>query len=246
MDSGLYAACAGLMARTQELDTIASNLANASSAGFQGQKNVFGSVLAEAAHHGQLSALNQVTNSYGMLAGTQLDESPGMLTKTSNPLDLGLEGPGYFKVQTPTGVAYTRNGSFQVSTKGELSTATGDPVLGKTGPLVVGKGPVTISPDGTVSTGGAIVGQLKVVNFAPPTTPQSRGNGYYAAPADAEQAAPGTSIRQGSLESSNVSSIDGVVELVTAQRSAETMRHVLSMLDSEMDKTAAQDLPKVS
>ena len=76
--------------------------------------------------------------------------------------------------------------------------------------------------------------------------PVSRGNGYYTADPSQEGAASGTSVRQASLESSNVSTIDGVVELITAQRSAETMRHVLTMLDSDMDKTAAQDLPRVS
>ena len=247
MDSGLYAACAGLMARTTSLDTIASNLANSSSAGFRGQRNVFGTVLAEAAHHRTLNALNQVTNSYGVLSGTQMDATQGTLTHTGNDLDVALEGPGYFKVQTSNGVAYTRNGSFQVSFAGLLVTATGDPVLGEGGgTLTLAHGPVSISADGTVSTGGAIAGRLKVVDIASSSALTSRGNGYYTAPADQEQAAPGTGIRQGAIENSNVSPVDGVVDLITAQRSAESMRHVLSMLDSEMDKTAAQDLARVN
>ena len=246
MDSGLYAACAGLMARTQALDTIASNMANASSAGFRGEKNVFGTVLAEASHHGSLSPLNQITNSYGVLSGTELDQTQGTVTHTGNDLDVALEGPGYFKVQTATGAAYTRNGSFQVSSSGQLMTAQGDPVLGEAGPISLPPGPVTISTDGTVSSTGAIVGRLKVVRFDAATVPASRGTGYYTAPASKEQAAVGTGVQQGAIEGSNVSPIDGVVELITAQRSAEAMRHVLSMLDSEMDKTAAQDLPRVS
>lgn len=246
MDSGLYAACAGLMARTQQLDTIASNVANASSAGFRGQKNIFGTVLAEAANRRGLSSLNQVTNSYGILSGTQLDEAQGAITRTGNPLDVALEGPGYFKVQTANGVAYTRNGSFQVSSGGQLTTANGDAVLGEAGPINVARGTVTISPDGTLSSAGAITGKLAVVTIKPPSMPVSRGNGYYTADATQEQPASGTTIRQGSLEGSNVSTIDGVVELITAQRSAETMRHMLTMLDSDMDKTAAQDLPRVN
>ena len=246
MDSGVYAACAGLVARTQQLDTIASNLANASSAGFRGQKNVFGTVLAEASHHGNFSALNSATNSYGILSGTELDEAQGAITATGNPLDVALEGPGYFKVQTANGVAYTRNGNLQISSSGQLTTATGDPVLGQSGPIGVAKGAVTISPDGTVSSGGAISGKLVVVSFRSPTSPVSRGNNYYTADEKAEVAATGTSVRQGSIENSNVSSVNGVVELITAQRSAESMRRVLTMLDSEMDKTAVQDLPRVN
>ena len=246
MDSGLYAACAGLMARTASLDSIASNLANASTAGFRGQKNIFGTVLAQATHHGPLSPLNQVTNSYGVLSGTEMDQTQGTLTHTGNDTDLALEGPGYFKIQTANGVAYTRNGSFQVSSTGQLVTATGDAVLGEGGPISLPRGPVAISADGTISSGGAIAGKLKVVTFPSSTVLTSRGGSNYAGPADQEQAAPETGVRQGSLESSNVSPVDGVVDLISAQRSAETMRRVLSMLDSEMDKTAAQDLPRVN
>ena len=246
MDSGLYAACAGLVARTQQLDTIASNLANASSAGFRGQKNVFGTVLAEASHRGSLSALNAATNSYGVLSGTELDEAQGAITATGNPLDIALEGPGYLKVQTRNGVAYTRNGSLQISSSSQLTTATGDPILGQSGPITVAKGAITISPDGSISSGGTISGKLAIVTFKAPAIPVSRGNGYYGADAKAEVAATSTGVKQGSLESANVSSVDGVVELITAQRAAESMRHVLTMLDSEMDKTAVQDLPRVS
>ncbi len=244
MNSGLYAACAGLMARTQQLDTIASNLANAGNTGFRGQKNIFGSVLAEAAHHGRLTALNQATNSYGVLSGTELDQSQGTLGKTGNPLDLALVGPGYLKVQTAHGVAYTRDGGLQVSSGGQLVTAAGDPVLGANGPITLGKGAVTISQDGTIASDGAVVDRLQVVTFSAGTTPQSRGNGYYTAPATSENLAAGTQVQQGALENSNVSSVTGMVELVSAQRSAETMRRVLSLIDSEMDKTAAQELPK--
>ena len=246
MDSGLYAACAGLMARSQQLDTIASNLANSSSAGFHGQKSVFGTVLAEATRHGRLSALNQATNSYGILTGTQVVEAQGTMTRTGNALDVALEGPGYIKVQTATGIAYTRNGSFQVSSTGKLTTAFGDAVLGSSGPITLPPGAPSISSDGTISSNGAIVGKLAVVRFPPSTIPATQGSTYYTAPASEEQPATGTGVRQGSLENSNVSPIDGVVELVTAQRSTETMRHVLTMIDSEMDKTAAQDLPRVS
>lgn len=247
MDSGLYAACAGLMARTTSLDTIASNLANASSAGFRGQRNVFGTVLAEAAHHRTLNALNQVTNSYGVLSGTEMDSTQGTLTHTGNDLDVALEGPGYLKVKTAHGMVYTRNGSLQVSSAGVLTTAAGDPVLGLgDSTLTLARGTVTISTDGTVSSGGAITGRLKLVDFPAATTLTSRGNGYYTAPADAEKTAVGTGVRQGAIENSNVSPVDGVVQLITAQRSAESMRHVLSMLDSEMDKTAASDLARVN
>lgn len=245
MDSGYYAACAGLVARTKALDSIASNVANSSTSGFRAQRNVFGSVLASA-HKGALTGLNSATNSFGVLSGTRLDLTQGTMSKTGNDLDLAMEGPGFLKVQTSNGAVYTRSGSLQIAASGQLVTSSGDPVLGESGPISLPKGPVSISVDGTISAAGAIAGKLKIVEFPAGTQLANRGGSYYTAPAAAETAATQSGVRQGSLESSNVNPFDSVVELISAQRSAESMRHILSMLDSEMDKTAAQDLPRVS
>ncbi len=246
MDSGYYAACAGLVARTQALDTIASNLANSSTSGFRGEHNIFGSVLANAHGAQRLSGLNRAENSYGVLSRTQLDLSQGTVSPTGNPLDLAIEGSGFFKVQTSHGIAYTRNGGFAVSAKGQLVTSSGDPVLGEAGPISVGPGTLTVSPDGTISANGAIAGRVKLVDFPAGTAITSRGSGLYTAPATAEIPASASRLQQGALENSNINPVTGVVDLISAQRSAEAMRHVLSLLDSEMDKTAAQDLPRVS
>ena len=246
MDSGYYAACAGLVARTQALDTIAGNMANTSTAGYRAQKNLFSSVLAQTGK-GSLTPLNQAANNYGVLSGTRLDLTQGTMSRTGNDLDVGIEGPAFFAVQTSSGgTAYTRAGNFQVSGKGQLVTAAGDPVLGANGPISLGQGPVSISTDGTISANGAIAGKLKLVEFAPGVDLTSQGASYYAAPPNTGAPATQSELRQGSLEGSNVNPVTGVVELIGAQRSAETMRHILSMLDSEMDKTATQDLPRVS
>jgi len=245
MSSGYYAACTGLMARTQALDTIAHNVANVSTAGFRASHNVFSSVLATAGDS-PLSVLNQDANDYGVLSGTQLDTSQGALTPTSNALDLAIEGSGYFSVQTASGTAYTRGGNFRVSSQGQLTTAAGDPVMGDNGPLMIVGEPVSISADGTVSVNGAISGRLKLVEFAPTTQIQSAGGTYYTAPASAAVAASNSQVRQGMLESSNVNPVTSAIELITAQREVESMRRVLSMYNTEIDKTATQDLPRVS
>ena len=95
MSSGYYAACTGLFTRTQALDTIANNVANVSTVGFRASHNVFSSVLATTGDS-SLSVLNQDANDYGVLSGTQLDNSQGALTRTGNDLDLAVEGPGFF------------------------------------------------------------------------------------------------------------------------------------------------------
>jgi flagellar basal-body rod protein FlgF/flagellar basal-body rod protein FlgG len=244
MSSGYYAACTGLMARTQALDTIAHNVANVSTAGFRASHNVFSSALA-AAGDSSLSVLNQDANDYGVLSGTQLDTSQGALTPTGNALDVAIEGSGYLSVQTASGTAYTRGGNLRVSSRGQLTTAAGDPVMGDNGPIMIVGEPVSISTDGTISVNGAISGRLKLVEFAPTTPIQSAGGAYYTAPAGAAVAASNSQVRQGMLESSNVNPTTSAIDLITAQREVESMRRVLSMYNTEIDKTAAQDLPRV-
>jgi flagellar basal-body rod protein FlgF len=244
MDSGYYAACTGLMSRTEALDTIANNLANVSTTGFRASHNIFSSILATAGDS-QLTTLNQDANDYGVLGSTQLDTSQGSLVRTGNDLDLAMEGPGYFAVQTATGPVYTRGGNFRVSPHGQLVTASGDLVMGDTGPITIVGEPVSISTDGTVSTRGAISGRLKLVEFAPSVQVKSAGGTYYTAPAGAAVGAKNSQVRQGMLESSNVNPTLSVIELITAQREVETMRRVLTMFSTELDKTAAQDLPRV-
>ena len=244
MSSGYYAACTGLMSRTEALDTIAHNVANVSTSGFRGSHNVFSSVLATTGDS-SLSVLNQDANDYGVLGGTQLDTSQGALTSTGNDLDVAIEGAGYFTAQTANGTVYTRAGNFRVSPKGQLTTAAGDPVLGDNGPITIVGEPVSISADGTISVNDAIAGRLKVAEFAPATQMQSAGGPYYTAPAGSALGATNSKVHQGELEGSNVNPITSVVELITAQRGVEDMRHVLSMYNSELDKTAVQDLPRV-
>jgi flagellar basal-body rod protein FlgF/flagellar basal-body rod protein FlgG len=244
MSSGYYAACTGLVSRTEALDTIANNLANTSTTGFRASHNVFTSLLATAGNS-SLSALNQDANNYGVLSGTRLDTSQGALVSTGNDLDIAMEGPGYFAVQTALGPVYTRGGNFRVSPQGELITAAGDPVLGDTGPITIVGTPISVSTDGTISANGAISGHLKVVEFPSGTNLQSAGGTYVTAPAGSAVASQSSQVRQGMQENSNVNPITSVVELITAQRDVETMRRVLTMFSTEMDKTASQDLPHV-
>ena len=102
-----------------------------------------------------------------------------------------------------------------------------------------------MSPDGTISANDAISGRLKMVEFPSSVQVQNAGGTYYSAPPGKAIPAKESQVRQGMLESSNVNSITSVVELITAQREVETMRRALTMFSTELDKTAAQELPKV-
>lgn len=245
MDSGYYAACAGLVARTEALDTIANNLANTSTAGFRGSHNVFRSMLENSEGH-NLSVLNQDANDYGVLSGTQLDTTQGALQTTNNQMDFAIEGSGYFQVKTSNGPEYTRGGSFRLSAQGQLVTASGDAVLNQSGtPITIPANSFSVSADGTITANGAVVDRLNIVEFAPGASIKSLGQGYYSIPGKPSTQPVSSHIRQGMLESSNVNPITSVIEMISAQREVESMRHALSMFDGEIDKTATQDLPRV-
>lgn len=244
MDSGFYAACAGLRAQSQALEVAAHNLANLSTSGFRGQQTSFQSLLA-IARPVVPNALNLAINNYGVLEGTHLDLSPGNLETTGNPLDVGIEGRGFFAVQTPQGVRYTRNGSFRVARTGELVTGSGNPVLGDSGPIRIPSGPVSISPDGTISVGGAIAGRLRLAEFAAGSQLVSEGDALLRAPDGSATPARQTSVRQGTIEASNVNAVSAVMTLIGVQRQAEMMQRALSMFQSEFNRIAANELPRV-
>src|SRR5271157_4212882 len=131
MDSGYYAAMTGLVARTQALDTAASNLANAQTPGYRAEREYFRSVvLGPEASESQLGG---AVNNYGLLGGDRLSMAQGALQQTGNPLDLAIEGQGFFQIQTANGIRYTRDGSFHRSQSGMLVTSAGEPVLSTAG-----------------------------------------------------------------------------------------------------------------
>jgi flagellar basal-body rod protein FlgF/flagellar basal-body rod protein FlgG len=133
------------------------------------------------------NVLNAATNNFGVLEGTHLDMTAGNLQPTGNPLDVGIEGSGFFAIQTARGTRYTRNGSFQVSSSGQLVTATGDLMLGDIalkdkGGIDLPAGPISIASDGTISVNGAIAGSIQLVDFAPGTPLTSEGGSLLSAP----------------------------------------------------------------
>jgi flagellar basal-body rod protein FlgF/flagellar basal-body rod protein FlgG len=244
MDTGFYAACTALMAQSQSLDVVANNLANTSTAGYRGQHAIFRSVLANVQNF-PMSNLNQATNNYGILGGSRMDLSQGGLERTGNDTDLAIEGSGFFVVQNGNGRFYTRSGNFHVA-NAQLVAEDGSAVMGKSGVIPVVPGQLSVSTDGTVSVNGAVVGQIKVVDFKPGADIQSAGKNYYTAPKDSEIPATKAEIREGMLESSNVNPIASAVDLITTQRYSDLMQRALSLFDAQFNRIATEDLPRIS
>jgi len=257
VDSGFYAACAGLQAQSQALEVVAHNLANLNTIGFRGDHATFQALLAvsrptapNVLHNVLTSVLNSATNNFGVLEGTHMDMTAGNLETTGNPLDVGIEGAGFFAIQTARGIRYTRNGRFQVSGSGALETAAGDPVLGDPAlgaksVINVPAGPVSIASDGTLSVNGAVAGNIGLVEFAPGTKLTPEGETLLAAPEGSAKLAQQPALRQGAIESSNVNSVSSVVTLIGVQRQAEMLQRAMTLFDNEFNRIASTDLARV-
>ena len=248
MDSGLYAAYTGLLARTQALDTAANNLANAGTNGFRAQRDYFRGVLASGLQaYEQGSQVGSSINGFGVLGGSSADFGQGPMVTTANPLDVALNGSGFFAVQTAQGVRYTRDGAFTRSTEGQLQTSLGEPVLDAAGkPITMPSGPVEISATGTLSAAGGVVAQLGVFDFgAADRDLVMQGANRFMAPDGATPGTGSAQVKQGAIEGANQDAVHGTMQLVLVQRQAEMMQKALSVFDNGFDKTAAEELGRV-
>ncbi len=245
MDSGYYAAMTGLVARTQALDTAAANLANAQTPGYRAEREFFRSVLL--GPDALDSQLGQTVNNYGLLGGDRLSMAQGALEQTGNPLDLAIEGLGFFMVQTPQGVRYTRDGSFHRAQSGQLVTEADEPVLTAAGQTIsIPPGEVFVGADGTVSVAGGAVATVGVVTFPAGTELTPEGANRYVAPKGVTPvAAKDAAIHEGALESANQDVVQGSLDLIVMQRQAEMMQKALTVFHTEFNKFATEDLPKV-
>jgi flagellar basal-body rod protein FlgF/flagellar basal-body rod protein FlgG len=245
MDSGYYAAMTGLVARTQALDMAAANLANAQTPGYRAEREFFRSALL--GPDALNSQLGRTVNNFGLLEGDRLNMGQGALQETGNPLDLAIEGEGFFQVQTSNGLRYTRDGSFQRSRSGQLVTGAGEPVLSSAGQAIpIPPGAVTVGADGVVSVAGGAVATVGVYTFDGSAQMAPEGANRYAAPQDGLAVlSKNATVRQGAIEAANQDVIQGSLDLIVMQRQAEMMQKALTIFHTEFNKTATEDLPRV-
>jgi flagellar basal-body rod protein FlgF/flagellar basal-body rod protein FlgG len=245
MDSGYYAAMTGLVARTQALDIAATNLANAGTPGYRAEQEYFRSALL--GPDAQDSQLGKTVNNFGLLGGDRLNLGQGAFEQTGNPLDLAIEGEGFFQVQTPNGPRYTRDGGFHRTPAGLLVTASGDAVLSATGQLIpIPPGEVSVGADGAVSVAGGVVATVGVFTFPKGTKLTAEGANRYLAPTNLPPVlAKNSTIHQGAIENANQGVIPGTLNLLLVQREAEMMQRALTVFHTEFNKIATEDLPRV-
>jgi len=241
MPGGAYSALSGMRARLEDLDRLASDIANVGTSGYKTERAA--TVAAERPSFRAVldSAVDVTTGS------TRLDFRPGTIGTTGRDLDAAIEGAGFFVVNTPNGERYTRNGSFVRRSDGVLTTTDGLPVVaqGTTQPpaqIKVGTGTISISEDGTVKAGDVVAGKLKLVSFASETDIERESGTRFRAKTGVTPAAATPRIVGGALEQSNVTMVDRMVALTEVQRSFEALQRGVSMLMNEIDARAIGEL----
>ncbi len=235
MADGAYVALNGLRTRLAELDRIAADLSNVATAGYKGERtSTYG------ADRPTFDALLQKATDPAP-GELKVDLTHGEMSPTGRDLDFAIEGSGFFAIQTPAGVRYTQNGSFERLADGTLATTDGFPVLGQDGkPIKLGDGDITVDPDGTIRTGAVVAGQLKVVDAAADTPIVREG----AARFRIDEVTPVTSpsVKNRALERSNVSVVEALSHMTAASRSFEALQRGLVSLMTEVDGRAISEL----
>lgn len=243
------AAAQSMLVLQRVTDVLANNVANADTPGFrQVVVEVTGGVPRDV-----LRTEGQAAVSVGTLGGPPsaivhaVDPRPGTVARTGNPLDLAIDGPGYWTVATSAGTALTRNGRFHLDPQGRLVTGSGFPVLGVDGaPITIPPGTASIraAADGTVSADGAAVGQLRIAGPPDPRALVPLGGGLYQAPGWTASA-PGTaSVVQGAVEGSNVSLVTEMTRLIEVLRAYESAQQAMQV-DDGLSTLAAQTVGAV-
>jgi flagellar basal-body rod protein FlgG len=252
MFRSMYTAASGMTAQQMNLDNIANNLSNSSTAGFRRRRLQFQDLLYQNFVMPGAAATQQTTVAAGLQVGlgtrtaaSEVIQLQGDFNSTGNPLDLTIAGQGFFQVSLPTGeIAYTRSGTFHLDAQGNVVTADGNPIQpGLTIPT--GASSITIGSDGTVSvtqagqTAAQQVGQIQLALFPNPGGLNSIGKNLFLATTASGDPIVGTpggteglgGIEQGVLEGSNVNVVEEFIQMIMAQRSYEANSRVVSAAD---------------
>jgi len=235
MGSGIYISTSGAVAQDTALDVTANNISNASTAGYKTQRVSFGQAMANT--RSPDAAFTGVKEMKG-------DAAAGALRQTDNPLDLALLGDGYFAVNTPAGVRYTRAGDFRLDPQGRLINGAGLVARGVGGseirvpPETVG---LSVGKDGQVMAGEESIGQLELARFAPDAMVREGDNLYAAVGGARPLSGAPTEVVSGAVEQSNVNLVRGMVDLVKISRTYESLMRMIKGY-SDIESAAARGI----
>lgn len=249
MIRGLYTAASGLISGLRDQERVANNLANANTPGYRAETSAttaFDGVLARQVGNAQSPVPLTFERNLGRVGtGTyQTDRetsfSEGTHRVTEGMLDVAIEGPGFFAINTEEGLRYTRDGHFARSDEGILVTVKNQPVLDTNGQQIeIGGGDVMIRPTGDVLVDGVEVATLRLVELDKATAVRASETeftpGFGPEPTPSDPVTLGAAIRQGSVESSNVNPASTATDMIAAQRRFSASQSVFSTLEQTLD-----------
>jgi flagellar basal-body rod protein FlgF len=233
MIKGIYRSASGMLPHVDKQDAIANNIANVSTTGFK--KNVvFIKELAQAEDKvkAKKSDWEKTVASY-----IRVDQAPGVFDKTTNPLDMAIEGDGFFTLQSTDGATVlTRAGSFVIDSEGFLAYDGGYRVTGEGGPIQVGEGKLSVAQNGEVQVDGTTIGRIVARTVADTSKLQRLGGSLFGVPQGQQLVtSPYATIHQGYLETSNVDVVSEMVDMIVAYRTYEANARALQTQDTSLD-----------
>ncbi len=243
MDNMIYLSGCRMGGLAENLQVIASNLANANTPGFKGTVCNFDAALAAAGTQASDPAGGGAALTWPRLAGYRLDCSPGPIRRTERPLDLAIRGRGFFEVDTPDGPRYTRKGRAYVDAQGELKDGAGNRFASDSGTLRIPAGAteIGVGPDGQVSADGRALGRLKVVDVPDTKALVCEGEATFRNDGAAATPAANSEVIQGAVEESNVNAAREMVALINLMRAYEANAQIVRKVDGtngQLIKTA--------
>lgn len=242
MENALLIGMTRQMALRREMSVIANNLANINTNGYKTEQPLFEEYLMPNASEQSPDDTISFVQDYGM----HRNLAPGRIEVTENPLDIAISGEGYFKVDTPDGPQYTRNGSFELDAQGRLVTRDGNPVLSIAGTgfnFGIEDGPITIAGDGTISTNLGEVGQLSLVRFENERALQKTG-GTLLKTDQPELPVEDPKVIQGAIESSNVQPILEMTHMISVMQAYQSANKIVEKSD-ELQRQAISKLADI-
>ncbi len=236
MSSGKYGAISGAVARMQMLNNISVHLAAAKTPGYKKGMVTFEAALGEA-----VSGMATKGTNFSHLTAPEIDFSPGHIEHSGDPLDLAINGDGFFQIQLSDGsLAFTRNGNFQLNSDGKLVDVNGNPVMGTGGELTLTSPDVDISSDGSIWSEGEKIGQIALYQFSDKKVLQRSGDDMFKAGDGTQpELVENPQMIQGSLEGSNIDMMKSMVRMTTNLRAFEATEKALKIY-SDMDGKAAE------
>ncbi len=231
MSDGMYTSGAAMVARQVWQNAVSENLANTSTPGFKATR-VFSEELTDIQSAESIRDVEKKQHIF-------TDFAQGLVEPTGRDLDVAIEGPGFFAVDTPEGERYTRNGNFSLDPAGTLVDSSGAPVLSESGPMTLTGNRVAIDASGEVFVDEQSVGRLAIKNFASTAGLVREGKSHFAPrPGTTLEPAPTTAhVRQKSLERSNVETMDEMVRMMTLMREYEASQRMVRLQSDALGRT---------